>query len=447
MKKFSKNSIVTLVVSILVFTFGFTVPLTTYAATTPSLGTANTFGLLSNLFQHNATTTITGVVGNTLGVLGHSSKAGAGIINVSNGIEEADASAAWTVAGIAQGVAWTNLNNQYLNSCTDISSLTPAALEGVVINGGAPGTFPPGCYWSSGPMGITASGIVTLSGAGTHLFRPGGALTTGANSQVNLTGAGASACDVFWIPIAATTLGANSIFTGTDIDASGITIGDTVAWSGRALAYGGTITSNGGIATVNTITVPTCTNPASLTVTKTVINDGGGTKVVADFPLSVDATLVTSGVLNNFQAGTYVITETTNSNYNQTFSGSCIGGNITIVSGQDYACTITNTYVPPPVSSSSSGGGTHYGCKDPNASNYEYFASSNPALCVYTNAVISPIVVATTTINTTVFVPKLPNTGFPPERKSILWDDIAILAGTLMLVSISLVMFFKKIKI
>ena len=34
-------------------------------------------------------------------------------------------------------------------------------------------------------------------------------------------------------------------------------------------------------------------------------------------------------------------------------------------------------------SSGSSGGGIHYGCKDPKALNYEYFAASNPALCKY----------------------------------------------------------------
>jgi hypothetical protein len=79
-----------------------------------------------------------------------------------------------------------------------------------------------------------------------------GALTTAANSVVTLAG-GASACDVFWTPTAATTLGANSTFVGTDIDASGITIGSTVTWEGRALAFGGTVSTD-----VDTITAPTC---------------------------------------------------------------------------------------------------------------------------------------------------------------------------------------------
>ncbi|MDO8524445.1 MAG: ice-binding family protein [bacterium] len=240
--KLNANLIIILLV--ISFAFGLFRPITALAASTPSLGTASTFGVLSNLFQHNiATTTITGD-------LGYSSTAGLGPVTVSGTTYVNNA--AWTAAGIDQGTAWTNLNNQYLSSCTDISALGP--LEGADIDGAGPlppGTFSPGCYKSSGAMNITDNGIVTLSGAGTYIFRPNGALTTGADSQVNLAG-GASACDVFWIPTAATTLGANSIFTGTDIDASGITIGATTTWSGRALAYGGTITAD-----TDTITVPT----------------------------------------------------------------------------------------------------------------------------------------------------------------------------------------------
>jgi|GEM_PF-6664977 len=35
--------------------------------------------------------------------------------------------------------------------------------------------------------------------------------------------------------------------------------------------------------------------------------------------------------------------------------------------------------------SSGGGGVAHYGCKDPKALNYEYFATSNPSLCKYSN--------------------------------------------------------------
>ena len=109
-------------------------------------------------------------------------------------------------------------------------------------------------------MLITASTNVTLKGAGVYIFRPGGALTTGANSDVLLTN-GACAADVFWVPVGATTLGANAAlsptptFSGNILDAAGITIGHFANLTGRALAFGGTLTTD-----ANTITVPTCTS-------------------------------------------------------------------------------------------------------------------------------------------------------------------------------------------
>jgi len=79
-----------------------------------------------------------------------------------------------------------------------------------------------------------------------------GALTSSANSIVALAN-GASACDVWWTPTAATTLGANSTFIGTDIDASGIAIGSNVSWTGQALAFGGTVSTDS-----DTISVASC---------------------------------------------------------------------------------------------------------------------------------------------------------------------------------------------
>ena len=115
-----------------------------------------------------------------------------------------------------------------------------------------PEVFTPGCYSSGGAMNITVGQTVTLNGAGVYIFRPGGALTTKANTQVVLAG-GACESDVYWAPVGATTLGANSAFVGNILDAAGITIGNLSTLIGRALAFGGTVTTSR-----DTITVPTC---------------------------------------------------------------------------------------------------------------------------------------------------------------------------------------------
>lgn len=89
---------------------------------------------------------------------------------------------------------------------------------------------------------------------------------------------------------------------------------------------------------------------------KTVVNTGGGTKVVGDFPLFVNGAPVVSGVVNSFPAGAYTVTETTDPQYTQAFSNSCdINGNITLLSNDDKTCTITNTYIIPPAVSSGGG--------------------------------------------------------------------------------------------
>jgi len=109
-------------------------------------------------------------------------------------------------------------------------------------------------------MLITATTNVTLSGPGIYMFRPGGALTTGDNSRVILA-SGACASDVYWVPVGATTLGANNAlsptptFSGNILDAAGITFGHFANLTGRALAFGGTVTTDAA-----TITVPGCSS-------------------------------------------------------------------------------------------------------------------------------------------------------------------------------------------
>jgi len=158
--------------------------------------------------------------------------------------------------GLDFNSALANLNAQaLLPSCVNLG-LGAVNLDAVNLGAG-PGVFAPGCYTNGGAMGIVANGIVTLNGRGVYIFKPGGALTTGANSLVTLA-SGACASDVFWAPTA-TTLGANAAssptptFVGNILDPAGITIGHFANMTGRALAFGVTVTTD-----ASTITVPTC---------------------------------------------------------------------------------------------------------------------------------------------------------------------------------------------
>jgi hypothetical protein len=89
---------------------------------------------------------------------------------------------------------------------------------------------------------------------------------------------------------------------------------------------------------------------STLTVVKTVVNTGGGTAVVADFPLFVDGVPVTSGTPVEVPAGTFQVSETEDPDYVATFGGDCSAdGTVTVAVDYEEApvCTITNVFVPP----------------------------------------------------------------------------------------------------
>ena len=242
---------------------------TVSAATSPSLGIADTFSILSSTYTNTATgTTINGDLGYTVG------PAVAATVNGTTHV----ADGTYNQAGIDQNTALVDLNNQ---PCT--FSFAPGAIDLAADTTHGPiGDYSPGVYCVTGAASIGTAGI-TLTGAGTYIFRMDGALTSVANSVVTLA-SGASACNVWWTPTAATTLGANSTFAGTDIDASGITIGNLATWTGRALAFGGTVTTSRN--TINTI--PDCA-AASNTSSGNPTGSGAGAGAVPGLPNTGDS--------------------------------------------------------------------------------------------------------------------------------------------------------------
>lgn len=231
------------------------------AATSPGLGAANTFTVLSGSYVNTTPgTTISADLGYT------TSPAVAPTVGGTTHV----ADSTYNQAGIDQGNALSSLNSQ---PCT--FTFAPGAIDlASDTTHGPVGVYAPGVYCMSGAVDIGGGGTITLTGGGTYIFRMDGALTSSANSVVAL--AGASACDIWWTPTQATTLGANSTFFGTNIDASGITIGNNVTWQGQALAFGGTVTTD-----VDTLTSATCAasrgaTPSMPTVTPGLPNTGFG---------------------------------------------------------------------------------------------------------------------------------------------------------------------------
>ncbi|MEO5559937.1 MAG: IPTL-CTERM sorting domain-containing protein [Dokdonella sp.] len=218
------------------------------AATAPPLGSSSTYGVVSSTFTNANTSPQTIVNGDVCYTTAP--------VTPPLTITGATLTPCPPATGVDQGLALANLNGQ---PCVSLGA-GAVALDAVIVGANPPGTIPPGCYSSGGAMNVTVSTTVTLTGGGVYIFRPGGALNTGADSKVALVG-GACASDVFWAPVGATTLGANSAlsatptFAGNILDAAGITIGHFANLTGRTLAFGGTVTTD-----ANTITVPRCTS-------------------------------------------------------------------------------------------------------------------------------------------------------------------------------------------
>ena len=114
-------------------------------------------------------------------------------------------------------------------------------------------TFTPGLYKNSTSVQISAADL-TLDALGdanaVFIFQMGSTLTTSPGTHVVLSG-GAKAANVFWAVGTSATLGTNSIFKGTIIVASAITMNTGAALEGRVLARNAAVTLD-----TNKITAP-----------------------------------------------------------------------------------------------------------------------------------------------------------------------------------------------
>ena len=90
---------------------------------------------------------------------------------------------------------------------------------------------------------IAAGTTLTFSGAGTHIFQVGSAITANVGSNVVLSN-GASACNVFWQVTSAATLNGVT-FAGTVVAQAAVTLGVDAILTGRALTTAASVTMAG----------------------------------------------------------------------------------------------------------------------------------------------------------------------------------------------------------
>jgi type VI secretion system secreted protein VgrG len=125
-------------------------------------------------------------------------------------------------------------------------------------------TLTSGVYKSTSTLMINTGETLTLSGTGVFIFQIASALTTVTGSQVVLTN-GALAANVFWQVGSSATLGTYSIFAGTILAETSITLATGATLDGRALALTGAVTLDDNTA-VNPGAASTGGTPPALSV-------------------------------------------------------------------------------------------------------------------------------------------------------------------------------------
>ena len=345
MKKFIKIS--AMAVLVVAFTLGLAGQ--ARAATSPNLGTADSFSILAgtpNITDAGGASSITGNVG-----LSPATGAGIGLLSaqVTGTIYAVDGAGPLgsinnpgllTTAKNDLTTAYNALNTGANADANCIGGIYPSGTDLTSIS-----PLGPGLYCSAGTFLLT--GNLNLTGSGVWVFKTVSGLTTSPGSSVT----GGDPCNIWWRVGSTAILDTTTAFRGNILALTSINMLTNATLNGRALARNGAVTLDH-----NTITNATCavSGGGILHVVKNVENKYDGDATADDFTLYVKrsgtnvagspaAGTASPGTSYSLAAGKYVVSEDEDSDYDRTFSGACDSkGNVTISNGDDKTCTITN---------------------------------------------------------------------------------------------------------
>lgn len=294
------------------------------AQTAPSLGTAQSFGVLgSSTVTNTGPTIITGNLGVSPGTAVTGFPPGT---VVGGSIHAADAVAAQAQAD--NTTAYGDLASQACNTTYGV----PTDIGGL--------TLVPGVYCFSSSAGLT--GTVTLNGGGNAnsvwIFKIGSTLITASDASVLLIN-GAQQCNVFWQVGSSATIGTGTDFVGNILALTSISLTTNARVSGRALAQNGAVTLDS-----NAVSITSCSSGGGGPVPPTIGES------FAPPTMSSGAVSLLTITLNNPNAGAANMTApfTDNLPSGLTISGTATttcGGTLTAPAGGSTA-TLTGGSIP-----------------------------------------------------------------------------------------------------
>lgn len=244
------NKISTIATLVITITLGLAGPITTFAATSPTLGTVGSYSVLGHTTVTNTgATTMPGDLGISIG-------------GAPTGFPPGSVGPPGTIRNAGDSLAAQNANTAAFGFIDQGCDITYAGIKDLVGENLVPGVYCAGAFELSGTL--TLNGVV----GDVWIFKSASTLTTSGTANV----VGGDPCNVWWREVSSAVLGTNTSLIGNILASTSITMATGASLNGRALAQTGAVTlDNNTITAASCLTAPTSNGDSATPTTAAAV--------------------------------------------------------------------------------------------------------------------------------------------------------------------------------